>query len=984
MRNLLWLLTFVMVAATALATPPNTPTLDGKPIEYDATDLRGTFAGASTWGVNGTLTNLYVTWDADYLYVGLQAWQADNNKLVVLIDADPEAETPTGATTTTNWTSVEPSYIKYNDYGWTDGSAAFGLDYMAASEGFYNNVIRILYDGVEIPSTNNTESLFDAGNGNTPSGSPVDIASQNDATTCPHKGFEVRIPWAVLYEGTRFGTVEVGETVPRGATLRLLAGIHNNNPDLAWSSPDTIPNQSLEDYTNGIVTTADYIDVLVDVDNDGIPDMLAGDVNAPYIRAAAGAVGGSSVYVVFNEPVTQATVEDTTHWTIAGGAPVSAAAQGSQGVLLQLAAPIASPALLPIVANGVEDADANTRVTEHCLFPAESGISQSVAVTFQVNTNSGMGISASHNRPTALFINGSALPLEWGYPPLETTPLAPIPGSNGWASATVTFPPGSPSEIFYKFSGRIDGTNNYEAIRLTDFSDASRPLTLNDSGTPMTAVDYLGAVAHPLRNPADTNLPSAQNRLYTDVRRGDAGVRVRREILFQLDLSMRRRDNLARVMVLGSDPLRGFNDTGSGQESASDYPDNSAFLNWNNAGIELFDDGTNGDTTAGDGIYSRLWAFSTNGVDSAIEPGDPFSLVGGDDFTEPYLGYGWVNRRSPRSLIYKYYVLTTGNNPYDSPGYNLSHYIEDPDETAQIVLTPFVWDNENIPAPPPSNAPSLTEATIAGSTATVNFENLVSEGSHGVRISTNLLGNVEEFHDYGHRATAGTTNEGVRQWSATIQQISDIKEFYAPYAGPEPDPLPNYWEPSFIPADETVWRVHYSQFKGDLKGGRTLSVTGPFAEWGIGVPMTFLGDGHWMADVPLDPGAETVIEYKIRNGDAWLGGDNFKAIRGGAGATWTPDQPATGEVFTVTFDTVGTPLAGATNVNIHMGFDPFWDDDETRPMTNTAGSSWEYALEIPTNYSVSVNWVFNGQIDEPVVWYSPADWKAFFSSFVNP
>ena len=138
-------LSFCLVALlspAAWATPANTPTLDGRPIEYDATDLRGAFAGASTWGANGTLSNLFVTWDDTYVYIALQAWQASNNKLVVLLDVDPGAGT--GATTTTNWTNVEPSYIKYNDYGWAD-AGGFGLDYMAASEGFYNNTIRINY-----------------------------------------------------------------------------------------------------------------------------------------------------------------------------------------------------------------------------------------------------------------------------------------------------------------------------------------------------------------------------------------------------------------------------------------------------------------------------------------------------------------------------------------------------------------------------------------------------------------------------------------------------------------------------------------------------------------------------------------------------------------------------------------------------------------------------------------------------------------------
>ena len=988
----------VLATAAALATPPNTPVLDGRPIEYDAGDLRGTFQGASTWGDDGTITNLYVTWDATYLYVALQSWQYANNKMVVLLDIDPGEGT--GATTTTNWTGHSEDYLAWNGYGWIDGSGDFGLDYMIASEGSVNNIIRVLYDGDEAPTTGNTESLYDRGNDSTPIGSPVYMASHSDTTACRQKGFEARIPWSMLYVGGRWGEVLSGETVPRGATIRILAGVHNNNPESTYSSPDAIPNQPGGTWDAGILAPVSYIDVVVDGTDgpaNGIPDMFIGDWNAPWIRGASGSVGNTNVLVAFNETVTQASAENTANWSVGGSVPSSAVRLRTDLVQLGLSAPIASTALLPIVANGVQDADGNTRPVEHCLFPAPNGIPQPVSVTFVVNTNSGMGISASHSRPNAFFVNGSSLPLEWGYrgyPPHESTSLAAIPGSNGWASTTVTFPVGTPSSLSYKYSGRITGTNTYEAIRLTGFAGANRPLTLNDSGTPITVVDYLGAAAYPLRNPGDTNLPTADNRLFNDVRRGDAGVRHRREILFQLDLSMRNTNNISRVMVLGSDPLRGFNSIGDPLELYSnDYPQpEQNAVEWNIAGIQLFDDGTFGDEVAGDGIYSRLWAFSTNGIDSAIVPGTPNSLVGGvrsqffPEFipgTLPYEGTRWINRRSPRSLIYKFYVLTTDNNHYDSPSYDLDYYMMDPDDTARIDLAPWVWDHNAIPPKPPENAPIPLGVTQAGTTATLQFENLATETSHGVRISTNLLGG---FENYGHRAIMGTLVGDRREWSATIAQISGTKEFYAPYAGVEPDPAPTFWEPSYIPADATTWRVHFSQFKSNLKGGRSLAVTGPFAGWGSGVPMTFLGNGHWVADVELPAGTSgTALEFKFRNGDTWLDGANLRAVRGGT-ALWTPDQPTPGELFTLDFDVAGTPIAAATNVNVHMGFDAGWSETSSRPMTNLAGTVWQYATVVPTNYVQSVNWVFNAYTNGStnLTWYSPADWKAFFSTFVNP
>lgn len=867
---------------------------------------------------------------------------------------------------------------------------------MLASEGTYNNVIRVLYDGTAFSDTNDVVAIFDVGNGNGRTGGQLDMTCERNASLCPHQGIEAQIPWTEFYGASnRFGTVEPGEIVPRGAKIRLLAGVHNNAENDVYSCPDTLPRQTGGAWADGILTNPEYVDVLLDVDSNGIPDVLTGDHNAPWIRAASGSGGGTNVYVAFNEPVVPATAGNPAYWTLGGVAPSSAVAIRSNLVLLGMAAPIASTDLLPIVANGVEDVAGNSREVEHCLFPAASGTPLPVTVTFQVNTNSGMGVSSSHAKPTAFFVNGAALPLEWGYtgyPPHESVQLVPVPGSNGWTSASVTFLAGTPSTLEYKYSARIAGTNNYEAIRLADFDKVSRKLTLPTDGTPVTVTEYLGAAAYPLRNPADTNTPSAHNQLFEDVRRGDAGVRVRREILFQLDLSMRRRDRLARVMVMGSDPLRGFNSTGAANDlKAADFP--GTYVTWDAAGIQLFDDGTHGDSVADDGIFARLWAFSTDGFDSAIEPGDPYSLVGGvasvfypEEIigTQPYDGTGWASRRSPRSFIFKYYVLTDGGAHYESPSSNIEYYVADPDATDRIVLEPFVWDDESLPPPPPTNAPVPSSISLTGATAYVEFENVLTEGAHGLLISTNL---VSGFQDYGLRATAGATNEGKRQWSASVPEISVAKEYYAPYAGQEPAQGPTYWEPSFIPATATTWRVHFSQYKTSLKGGRSLTVTGPFAGWGLGSNLTFLGNGHWVGDVDLAAAASgSVLDFKFRNGDTWLDiVGNLTAVRDG-GVAWTPDQPIPDQLFTVTLDAADTPLATASNIYLHMGFDGWKDALSPRPaMTNTTGTIWEYAFSIPTNYSVSVDWVFTTlPTTDAGTWYSPANWHAFMYPFVHP
>lgn len=259
------------------------------------------------------------------------------------------------------------------------------------------------------------------------------------------------------------------------------------------------------------------------------------------------------------------------------------------------------------------------------------------------------------------FINGSAVPLEWGYPPETTAPLQIW--SNSWRFRDVYFPLGTPSTIYYKYSGQLSdgggrGTNNYEAIRLHRYADVSRVLSLPTNGNFVVVTDYLGVAAHPWRDP---NAPSnaGYNAVYYDTRRGDAGVRQRTTVLFQLDLSQRNRAGISRVLLLGSDPLRGFN-LNNENPPVSDYPTAGA-MSWTTAGLTLYDDGTHGDLVIGDGIYSREWVFSTNGFDDLAEPDWPHSLVGGGEFKAPYYGTDyWAARRSPRSLAYKFAVYKSG------------------------------------------------------------------------------------------------------------------------------------------------------------------------------------------------------------------------------------------------------------------------------------------------------------------------------------
>ena len=942
------------LSISAWGAPPNTPTLDGRPLEYDDEDLRASYTGGGgVFGAGNGITNLFVTWDADYLYIALQGQEVDN-KLVVMLDVDPT--NGTGATTTTNWTGVAPSFIEFNDVGWRKsdaiGAVDFGLDYQIASEGFFNNIIQILHDGDAAPDTNTVVALFDSGNGANPQGTPVDMAVQSDGSTCGLKGFEARIPWSVLYPtngaaANRFGAVLPGESVPRGATLRLFANIHNNSPSSAYSANDVIPEQTSPNasWSAGLLETDTYLDVLLDGNDDGLPDVAGGDVNAPYIVYAAGVQGTRKVFVGLSEPVSAVQASNTLHWRVGADIPDTVELLDAASALLTVPNDLPAAGTVVLVsATNVQDGVGNQRPVEICLVTAASGLTNVLTVRFVLETASGLGVAPG---ASAFFVNGGAYPLQFGYPPATSSPLAVLSGTLQYRD--VIFPPGTPSELSYKYSGRLTatGTNTYEAVRLVNFNDASRKLTLPTDATSLVVTDHLGAAAGPYREESN---PTNRVELYTDAQRGDAGVRQRTTVTFQLNLSGRNRAGISRVIVQGSDPLRGFNFN----ENTADWAGGGA-VGWNVGGIELLDNGTLGDAVAGDGIYAREWSFSTDGTDSSIVPDFPHSLVGGDFSTDPYFGSGWEDRRSPRSVVYKYYVVKSDTSVLESPAANIELYLENADAT-NFVLTPFVWDNEDLPLPPASNAPAmLAPVQLGGGQVRVLFENLTNELQHGVQLSTNL---AQGWLDFGHRASGSSGN-----WTMLVQNANGQSEFYRASAGPA-TPFQGVRIDPF-PLDPTggLLRIYYVQHSRGLAGDRNVQVAGTFSGWGP-LPMTFVGDGVWRAEVLIDSLSTSNIEFKPRNlaGSTWEGmgggGNNYRAYKGFGRATWSPVSPTNGETLTITYDNSTGRLTNSPTISAWLGYDEFWSDTTSIPMTNIGGTLWQMAITVPTNRTVSVNFVF--------------------------
>lgn len=546
----------------------------------------------------------------------------------------------------------------------------------------------------------------------------------------------------------------------------------------------------------------------------------------------------------------------------------------------------------------------------------------------------------------------NSFPLEFGYPPATSAPMALDSGTVYYRD--VVFPPGTPTTLSYKYSGQLNntGTNNYEAVRLANYDAAARVLTLDPAATSLVITDYLGAAAAPWRSMITNNI---NNDLYADSVRGDSGVRERIKVTFKLDLSGRDLSDVQRVIVQGTDPLRGFNVSASG---LSDYAGLPA-VGWDNGGITLYDDGSNGDTNTGDGVFMRDWVLSDDGTDIEYTEGDPYSLVGGDLSTVPYFGSSWYTRRSPRSFKYKFYVVRNDLTALESPASDIEVYIENSAGT-NVMLNPFVWANEDLPPPPPSNSPTMGRPILlTNNQVRVVFSNLPSEVSgHGVLISTNLMN--PGWMDFGLRAAGSSGN-----WTATVNNANPIMEMYAAYAGAATPYRGVYLEGLPVPSTGGTLRIWYNQHSRGLAGDRAVQIAGTFNGWSP-APMTFAGDGSWYYDASITAGAATNIEFKPRNlsGSTWenlWGADNYITYKEYSRVTWTPVYPTNGEVFTINYDASSGPLVGATSMNAWVGYEEQFFAGANYPMTNTAGTIWETAFPVSTNYKLSVNMYFNGK-----------------------
>lgn len=222
------------------ARPFKSPVVDGAitgdGTDWDADDLAvDDPLGDTTWGPND-IDNLWVTYDAFYLYIGVR-YRIDNNAMIVLLDSG----SGTGASNinTLDW------YAR--NFNFPDSIKA---DYIVANwNGSPLGVRRITSNTTTVDVT--TECL-----------------TANAAKGDFYQEAEIAIPWNTIY-GLGPGLVKPGTLV---RVVALIAGGDH------WNGPDSAPDNPGMNGAGTATTLYNFFRLPVDRGADGYPDGYAGAI----------------------------------------------------------------------------------------------------------------------------------------------------------------------------------------------------------------------------------------------------------------------------------------------------------------------------------------------------------------------------------------------------------------------------------------------------------------------------------------------------------------------------------------------------------------------------------------------------------------------------------------------------------------------------------------------------------------------------------
>lgn len=193
------LLLFGLFQLVALAGPPSTPTIDGVIGSDWATDelVVDDSLSDSAWGSSNELDNLYLTWDATNLYIGLsQTLELNNNATILYLDTAVSGG-ETNFHSNTGYTGAYPRNVTFSNHD---------INFMLARWGH-----------------NAPQAYAIVDNTATDVGSQITTASSSNGTAVTA---EFAIPWTLL--GSSYEDPF--------CLVSIIAGGDN------WGSPDSMPN----------------------------------------------------------------------------------------------------------------------------------------------------------------------------------------------------------------------------------------------------------------------------------------------------------------------------------------------------------------------------------------------------------------------------------------------------------------------------------------------------------------------------------------------------------------------------------------------------------------------------------------------------------------------------------------------------------------------------------------------------------------------
>lgn len=236
----------LLFSSLTFAAPYHTITIDGDMSDWSSDEIVAADQNDSTFdpgtGKN-EIQNLYVTWDRNNLYCGIEG-QSNNNGMLLYFDVNPGDGKGQG-----NLFSINT----WNRHLIFQGSVSLpgGTTVPFLPDFFYGS-----WDG----SGGNFYSL--------PSSITVqDVSAQvslSTSRTSKKPGLELRIPFSALY-GLGDGNI------PAGARIAMVAALAPGGDFLGGdSAPNNVNNVALTNFTSS--TLNNFVLVQIDKDRDSIPD----------------------------------------------------------------------------------------------------------------------------------------------------------------------------------------------------------------------------------------------------------------------------------------------------------------------------------------------------------------------------------------------------------------------------------------------------------------------------------------------------------------------------------------------------------------------------------------------------------------------------------------------------------------------------------------------------------------------------------------